>query len=74
MKRLILAALLAPMGAWGQQPTPEELDGRIQAIVQQREANANQVAMLAGQLAKMAKELEAAKKECKPDKPTGEKK
>ena len=68
---IAIAALVLSTAAVAQQqaPSTEEIDARIQTLSAQREEQANRVVIMSGMLAKLQKELDAAKKEaaeCKP--------
>jgi hypothetical protein len=70
MKPLIALALLVSSLAQAQQPSIEEMNHRLIVVAGQREAAQNsaaiQQAAMATEIERLRKELDAAKKECKP--------
>ena len=74
MKKLSLAFLLFVSPAMAQTPAPtadqvrEEANSLITAVRQQRDANADQLAQAMAQIAKLTKDLDAAKKAAEPKK------
>lgn len=49
-------------------PTPTEVNGRIQAIVAQRDRATDESAILAGQVAELRHQLDQTRNKCKDDK------
>jgi hypothetical protein len=73
MKRLaIITAMILATPAFAETPTVEQVqeqaNGIIVALRQQRDANADQLAQAMAQVAKLTKDLDAAKKAAEPKK------
>lgn len=66
MKRLLILAVLLCGSAQAQTPSPDEINGQHLMSEQMQRAARDMGGKMMAEIARLTKELEAAKKECKP--------